>query len=114
MSGHGGKRIGAGRKKGVPNKPNRAARATAREYALEAIDKLVEIMRGDIEQPNRNLELAAAKELLDRGLGRAPQPVTGEDGEGPLKIEHVKRIIEEPDERPHASHTNGEDLSATT
>ena len=34
--------------------------------------------------------VAAANALLDRGWGKAAQAITGEDGEGPVKISIVK------------------------
>lgn len=36
-------------------------------------------------------QIAATKELLDRGYGKAAQPQTGEGGEGPVVSEVVYR-----------------------
>ena len=57
--------------------------AAARVYTTEALDVILTIMRkGD----NETVRLGAAKEVLDRGHGKAPQPQTGEGGKGPIAI----------------------------
>ncbi len=40
-------------------------------------------------------ELGAAKELLDRGYGKAAQPHTGEGGEGPVKVNFTMNLASE-------------------
>ena len=57
----------------------------ARQYTAEAIERLVDWMRSD--EPKASV--AAANTLLDRGWGKAPQAVTGDDG-GPVRIIMVK------------------------
>ena len=71
-----------GRKKGVPNKATRDIKALARKYTDEALKTLVSVMKTSESDPAR---VSAAKELLDRGYGKAAQPVTGEDG-GPITV----------------------------
>lgn len=56
-------------------------RELARQFTAEAVEALVSVMRSG-SGPAR---VAAVKEVLDRGWGKSAQPVTGEDGEGPLK-----------------------------
>jgi hypothetical protein len=56
----------------------------ARSHSLEAVEKLVEIMRN---KRSPKLALKAAELLLDRAWGKVPQAVTGEGGEGPIKLE---------------------------
>jgi hypothetical protein len=51
------------------SKMHREVMRYARGYSIEAIDKLVEIMRGR----SRSLAKKAADSILDRGLGRPPQ-----------------------------------------
>jgi hypothetical protein len=68
----GGKRKGAGRKAGIPNKGNRDddkvwVAAYARKYGREAIDKLVHIMR---HGKSDNVQIAASVAILDRGYGK--------------------------------------------
>lgn len=80
MAARGGKREGAGRKKGVPNKLTADIKAIAQDYGEEAVKSLVEIMRdGDAPHAAR---VAAAKDILDRGYGKAQQSldVSSKDG----------------------------------
>jgi Family of unknown function (DUF5681) len=74
-----------GRPKGVPNKTTADIKALAFKSAPEAIAILVQLMRTSAVEATR---LAAANALLDRGIGRPRQPITGE-GEGPVQITHV-------------------------
>lgn len=63
-----GVRIG-GRQKGTPNKVTNDLKALAQAHTPEAIKKLVDHMRGD----NPKASVAACKEILDRGHGKAVQ-----------------------------------------
>ena len=56
-------------------------RELARSFTKEAFDVLALSMRSDDER----VAVAAAEAILSRGWGKAPQSVTGEDGEGPVK-----------------------------
>ena len=81
-SGSGGKRKGAGRPKGaVDARPRfRIAKSVAvqkwefaknaQQYAYEALDVLVEVVR-NVEAPEA-VRLPAAGKILDRALGKAP------------------------------------------
>lgn len=71
-----------GRKAGTPNKATAAVKAVAQEYTADAIDVLVQIMRKGEGEPAR---IAAARELLDRGHGRARQTMKHE-GLEPAKL----------------------------
>lgn len=67
-----GIKTGGGSRKGKPNKANADLRAIAQQYTKEAVEKLVAIMRnGESEQAR----VAATKEILDRGHGKASQPL---------------------------------------
>jgi hypothetical protein len=55
----------------------------ARAHSIEAMERLVTIMRGKVSK----LSLRAAEIILDRAYGRVAQAITGEGGEGPVKIE---------------------------
>lgn len=79
-----GVRIG-GRQKGTPNKVTNDLKALAQVYTAEAVKTLAEHMRGE----NPKASVAAARELLDRGHGKAGQPITGADG-GPLVVQILK------------------------
>lgn len=64
-----------GRQKGTPNKATAGVKAAAQAYTVEAIETLVVIMRtGENEQAR----IAAAKELIDRGHGKARQTIEHE------------------------------------
>jgi hypothetical protein len=54
------------------------------------IQTLSGIARSGNSEPAR---ITAAAVLLDRGWGKAPQPVTGADGEGDIRIT-IRNIIE--------------------
>lgn len=58
-------------------------RSLARSHTETAIRTLAGIMR-QTKSPAA-ARVAAAQVLLDRGWGKAPQPMTGEDGEGPIR-----------------------------
>jgi hypothetical protein len=69
-------------------------RQMARGYSEEALDKLVQLMRGVVKVGRKKIVVPvhtqgwAAAELIDRGWGRAPQglEVTGANG-GPIELE---------------------------
>ena len=56
----------------------------AQNHSVEALEKLVEIMRN---KRSPKLALKAAELILDRAWGKAPQAITGESGSGPVKFE---------------------------
>jgi hypothetical protein len=75
----GGRREGSGRKKGTPNKATADIKALAQQYGPQAIETLATLMQS---ADSAQAQIAAAKELLDRGYGKATQltEVTGKDG----------------------------------
>lgn len=90
---HGGKRPGAGRKAGIPNKSTGELKAHAQQYTPEAIDFLVSVMRNaEAPFPAR---VSAANSVLDRGHGKPAQAITGPDGER-LETPHSVRFIYQP------------------
>ena len=72
----GGKRSGAGRKLGVPNKASREVKELAREYTGEALLALAHVLR-DKDAP-ASARVSAAVALLDRGHGRPAQQIDAE------------------------------------
>lgn len=54
----------------------------ARAKSVDAIERLAKIMKDD-GAPHA-AQVAAANSILDRALGKPPQAVTGEGGEGPV------------------------------
>ncbi len=89
----GGKRDGAGRPKGVPNKATAEIREIAQKYSPQAVKelaKLAGLIDGQKAAESEQARIAALNGILDRGHGKPAQAValTGEDGEGPAKIEY--------------------------
>lgn len=71
-----------GRKPGTPNKVTSELQGLAQQYTDAAIKVLAMIMvRGENEQAR----IAAARELLDRGHGKATQVIAG-DPEHPMSF----------------------------
>lgn len=70
---------GAGRKKGEPNKSTAEIKALAHQYCPQAVQTLVSIMTSSESEANR---IAAAKELMDRGIGKSVQTVEHSGPEG--------------------------------
>lgn len=79
-------RAGPGRPKGRLNKSTADVKALAQQYGSDAIDTLAALMVGAEQESAR---IAAAKELLDRGYGKATQIVAGDEA-APLRV--VTRI----------------------
>lgn len=100
----------AGRKKGGRNKATQHIKTMAQPYGPLAIKTLVELMMSGEYEPTR---VAAAKELLDRGYGKAVQPVEAEVShniryEVRLAFGQAQRL-HEADELPAVP--NGRDLN---
>lgn len=72
----GGKRTGAGRPKGSPNRATSDLKQAAQAYTDEALKTLAKIMK-DEKQP-APARVSAANAILDRGHGKAMQPVAHE------------------------------------
>ena len=94
------KRIGKGRPKGSPNKVTRELRALAAKYTKKGVKALADIAfsterDGKVTRYcyNDEARLRAVGMLLDRAHGKAPIAVTGEGGEGPVKVERIERVI---------------------
>ena len=80
---------GQGRPKGIPNKATADIKAIAQPYGPAAIALLAEmsgIAPGVRAEPDA-VRVAALRELLDRGFGKATQPLSGDADAPPLHIE---------------------------
>ena len=98
MASHGGKREGAGRKKGAVarakaiEKKNFAVQV--REYAPAALKLLADVVEDN--EARHSDRISAAKELLDRSYGKAPQALKlGGDEDEPIHME-IRRVIVRP------------------
>lgn len=72
-----------GRQKGTPNKATAEIRDIARQYTATAVSTLVGVMEGSESDAAK---VAAAREILDRGYGKASQVVAGDENGGPVSI----------------------------
>ena len=78
-------------------RPKEAAevKALARTHSQEAVQKLVDLMRSSADE--RTI-IAACNSILDRGLGKPAQAITGGDeDDAPLKVEGVLKLVRPPD-----------------
>lgn len=66
-----------GRKKGTLNKSTVEIKTLAQKHGAEAIGILAVLMK---TSDSDTAKISAAKELLDRGYGKAAQSITGPDG----------------------------------
>ena len=93
----GGRRAGAGRPAGSPNRATRAAKATltdlAQSHSDAALETLVEIM-GDTDA-TAAARIAAANAILDRGYGRPRQALehSGSDDGPPIIV--IRRFADD-------------------
>jgi hypothetical protein len=88
---------GAGRKKGQKNYSTLEIKQLAQSFGREAIETLVTLMKTSTDERTR---VAAARDLLDRGYGKAAQPMVGEDGQAPVEIRHVISWMKEDKPAP--------------
>lgn len=73
----------SGRKAGTLNKSTKDIKAIAQEHGAEAIGVLVTAIR---EADNWQAKISAAKELMDRGYGKATQPIAGDPDSSPVRV----------------------------
>jgi hypothetical protein len=79
----------SGRRVGTPNKKTADIKALAFQSAPDAITELVRLLK---HSRNEAVRVSAAKELLDRALGKAMQPHSGESGEGPVIVQVITGV----------------------
>jgi len=97
---HGGRRPGAGRRPGIPNKTNQALKELAGQHTEDAVKVLVEVMKD--EAAPHSARVAAADKLLDRGHGR-PAVFVDASVSGKLDAEMLHRLETEMMERMERS-----------
>ena len=74
-------------------------RALARRHTQAAIKVLAAIMNQS-DGP-ATARVSAAQALLDRGWGKAAQPIAGEEG-GPIVLARIERVIVDPSQKNNA------------
>lgn len=81
-----------GRKAGTPNKSTATLKELAREYTADALNTLASVLAGGEGIPAA-AQVAAAKELLDRGYGKASTVLAGDEEGGPIQtVSHIKLV----------------------
>jgi len=72
-------------------RPKEAAevKALARSFCVEAIHKLVELMRSD----NERVAEAASNSLLDRGIGKPATVIVGDADSDPIQVEGRIKLV---------------------
>src|SRR5262245_31002881 len=103
MGTKGGRQPGAGRPKGSRNKVNVELGEAAREYTIRALEQLWKIATHSRSDGAR---VAALKEILDRGHGKAPQALEHSG----LKITHEEALKQIAEKINRARAANGEEL----
>ncbi len=91
--GHGGKRRGAGRKKGSPNKVTAEARALVQDEVVAAIKRLVELAHN---AENEGVQFRSLEKILQYAVGR-PGPME-EPPPAVAKVERSYRWAYKPEE----------------
>lgn len=76
-----GKKTG-GRRAGTPNKANAEIKMLAGQHSQAAVERLAWLM---VNAESEAAQVGAAKELLDRAHGKAPQAHIG-DGDCPIEV----------------------------
>ena len=98
----GGRRPGAGRPPGAPNKLTRPVKELAAEQGSASIERLVQLRdAADSEQ----VRFVAAKELLDRAYGRARQEIglTGDNSVTVIVQRQTASVLDAPRALPDHS-----------
>lgn len=94
--------------------PRRAKTPTEiRSLARSHCESAINVLKGIMNEPSAPYaaRVSAAQILMDRGLGKAAQPITGEHGEGPAKIEIIERIVDVGHD--HVRPADSEDIHTT-
>lgn len=82
-----------GRKKGTPNKATAEIKEVARKHGAEAIKALVDLMKN---AETEAAKVAACKEILDRGYGKAHQHNTNDTN---LTVDPIASLLGKINER---------------
>jgi hypothetical protein len=78
-----------GRIAGTPNRSTAEIKTVAQEYGPAAVKRLAELaglVAGIRPAESEQAQVAASKEILDRGFGRCRQPIGDETYSGPIVV----------------------------
>lgn len=103
------KTSGTGLATKLKSKAAAGVRALARRHSKAAVKVLAAIMN-DEEGP-ATARVSAAQALLDRGWGKAAQPVAGEEGGLPI-LARIERVIVDPSLQKNNENSSGTDNGA--
>src|ERR1700678_1914301 len=79
----------------MPHRTITEIRSLARSHSRTALNVLVGVMRS--KDATATAKVSAANAILDRGWGKATQPIEN-GGDGPLELIHkIERIIVDPE-----------------
>ncbi len=82
-----------GRQKGTPNKATADVKEAARQHGAAAVERLAYLM---MHAESEAAQVAAIKEILDRGYGKATQPVSGDDDAPPIRHRTIIELVASP------------------
>jgi len=95
----------------VKSKAAASVRTLARRHSKAAVKTLAAIMN-DEEGP-ATARVSAAQALLDRGWGKAAQPLASEEGGLPI-LARIERVIVDPSLQKNNENGSGTDNEAHT
>jgi len=99
-NGHGGKRRGAGRRKGIPNLSTASLMELARDFGADGIHQLAIIaglVEGQKGSDNDMVRIQAMRAILDRGYGRPTQALVGDEDEPPVRVSRkIEMVVVDP------------------
>lgn len=98
----GGKRAGAGRPLGSPNKPKLWADAIRRAVLRQAKGektKRLEVLADSLIRAGMAGDVSALREVGDRLDGRPAQAIVGDADADPIQLERIERVIVRPPNR---------------
>ena len=81
----------------MPNKTITEIRSLARSHSRTALNVLVGVMRS--KDATATAKVSAANAILDRGWGKATQPIENGDDVALELIHRIERIIVHPENR---------------
>lgn len=85
-----------GRQAGTPNKATAEVKTLARAYGADIIDLLWLLAR---TAENEGAQIAACKELLERGYGKTTMLIGGDPDAAAIQVDQIRRIIVHPPKR---------------